>query len=349
MAWVVFHLLKIHENQNSYNKNTLHVSILIAVRNEAPNIIMLINQILSQSYSLFELIIIDDHSTDDTLSLLKKNTNSKVKWYQLPVDKKGKKEAIKFGLTKCNYPWVILTDADAKHEKDWLVSYISKMTDEAIIVAPVFININQSNFFQHFQQLDYAAMQYLTIASIIAKKPFLCSGANMAIPKNRAIELYNTIQTSFPSGDDVFLLHKHVELKGNVILNLLPSSVVFVPSTKSFVNFLQQRLRWASKAKYYKNTVALLISLLIFLLNFCLLVGIVWSIFYLPLLKIIFAFYFIKMFIDLPLFSIGNKIIPLHKKWYLYYPLVSLTYFLYISTIAILSLIVPIKWKNRTW
>lgn len=349
MVWVVFHLLKTDENHNSYNKNTKHVSILIAVRNEAPNIIFLINQILKQSYSLFELIIIDDHSTDETISLLNKITNSKVKWYQLPKGKKGKKEAIKFGLTKCNYPWVILTDADAKHEKDWLLSYISKMTDEAVIVAPVFININQSNFFQHFQQLDYAALQYITIAAIIAKKPFLCSGANMAIPKNRAIELYDTIQTSIPSGDDVFLLHKHVEQKGNVILNLLPSSVVFVPSTKRFVNFLQQRLRWASKAKNYKNTVALWVSFLIFLLHFCLLQGIVWGIFYSSLLKITFALLFIKMLIDLPLFIVGNKIIPLHKKWYFYYPLVSLTYFLYISTIAILSFIVPIKWKNRTW
>ncbi|MGQ9848267.1 MAG: glycosyltransferase [Bacteroidales bacterium] len=323
--------------------------MLVAVRNEAPNIESLISQILEQSYSLFELIIIDDHSTDETISLLKKHTNSKIKWYQLPEGKKGKKEAIKFGLTKCNYPWIILTDADAKFQKDWLLSYISKMTKEAIIVSPVFIEIKNSSFFEYFQQLDFAAMQYITIAAIIAKKPFLCSGANIAIPKNRAIELYNTIQISIPSGDDVFLLHKHIELKGNVVLNVLPSSVVFVPSTKKFVNFLQQRLRWASKAKYYKNRIALYTSLLIFLIHFCLLIGLIWGIKNSELLTIIFAFFIIKMLIDLPLFIVGNKIIPLHKKWYFYYPLVSLTYFLYISTIAILSFIVPIKWKNRTW
>lgn len=345
---MAFHLLKINK-KSIQNLTPKPISILIAVRNEASNIHHFLDQILRQSYSLYEIVIIDDHSIDETISILKRIQNPKLKWFQLPNNKAGKKEAIKFGLSKCNYSWVIFTDADVTLKNDWLVSYIPHTNKEVMIISPVFIQPKLINFIQMFQHLDFAAMQYITFASIISKTPFLCSGANMAVPKNKAIEFYNHINTSIPSGDDIFLLHKHVEEKGEVTLNIQPSSIVTVNACDSFINALKQRIRWASKAKFYKNKIAIFISLLIFTIHLGLLIGIAWGIFHLPLLIFTILLIFIKMIIDLPIFFIGNNIIPLQKKWQQYYPLVSLTYILYISTIAIWALIAPITWKNRTW
>mgnify|MGYP000866156337 FL=1 len=349
MVWIAVHLLIATKKQHSFNSIIKPVSILIAVRNEEKNIHFLLYQLLNQSYSLFEIVIVDDHSTDETINKLKKITHTKLKWYQLPDGKEGKKEAIKYGLTKCTYAWVIMTDADVKMQNDWLSSNISKMSEEAIIVSPVYVEVKKATYFNMFQQLDFAAMQYLTIASIIAKKPFMCSGANLAIPKTKALELYQAIDTSIPSGDDVFLLHKYIEQKGNVIANVLHSSAVSVPASYNLRNFIYQRLRWASKAKYYKNAMAIFVASIIFIIHFGLLIGMVWGAFNNTLLFIIFALIIIKLFIDLPLFISGKKIIPLHKKWLYYYPFVSLTYILYISTIAFWSFVVPVKWKNRTW
>lgn len=349
MVWIVVSLINASKNKLNSNIHPKPVSILIAVRNEAKNIVFLIDQILHQSYALFEVIIIDDHSTDETISILQNNEHLKIKWYQLPEGMEGKKAAIKFGLTKCQYPWIIMTDADVKLKKDWLSSYVCSIYEEAFIVAPVFVEVNKPSLFSIFQQLDYAAMQYITIATIFANKPFICSGANIAIPKGIAIKLYETIDTSIPSGDDVFLLHNHVKQKGKVTVNIFPSSALSVNANINFSNFIHQRLRWASKAKYYKNTTAIFISIITFLVHFALLVGLVWGFILPPLLQITFILLIIKMIIDLPLFIIGNKIISLHKKWLLYYPFVSFTYFLYISTIAIGSFFYSIKWKNRTW
>lgn len=349
MAWIVVHLLRAAKKQISFNSFIKPVSVLIAVRNEAKNLDFLLNQLLNQSYSLFEVIVVDDHSTDKTIEKLQNISHPKLTWLSLPIGKEGKKEAIKLGLTKCNYPWVIMTDADVKMQNDWLTSNISQMNEEAIIVSPVYVEVKQATFFKIFQQLDYAAMQYITLATIIAKKPFMCSGANLAIPKAKALALYEAIDTSIPSGDDVFLLHKHIALKGKVKANLSPSSALSINPSDKLSDFIFQRLRWASKAKFYKNGTAIFIASLVFLIHFGLLIALIRGFFYPQMLLYWGAFILIKMLIDLPVFILGSRIVPLYKTWYFFYPLVSLIYFLYISTIAIWSLILPVKWKNRTW
>lgn len=325
------------------------VSILVAVRNEEKNIAHFIDQLITQTYKFFEVIIIDDHSTDKTLEQIQKVDDFRIDVYSLPMGKNGKKEALKYGLNFVTSDWVVFTDADVYITSDWLTSYIAHFKNKAFILAPVFIKTNKNTFFQLFQQLDFAAMQYITIASVFARKTFMCNGANMALDTQTARQIYADFNTAIPSGDDVFVLHEHLKNKGQIRLNLCPSSIVYIEPQKSLSELINQRLRWASKAKYYKNSMALFVSLIVFLPNFYLILLSVGTLFFPPLSIALILFFFIKIMIDFPLFYTGNKIIPLNRKWIFYYPFISFIYFLYISTVGISSLFAPINWKNRKW
>jgi hypothetical protein len=53
------------------SNQTPRVSVLVPARNEARNIKTCLSSILSQDYPDFEVIVLDDHSTDKTLEILR--------------------------------------------------------------------------------------------------------------------------------------------------------------------------------------------------------------------------------------------------------------------------------------
>lgn len=349
IAWIVFSLVKLFFYKSEQEIFPKKISILVAVRNEEENISQFIKQILNQSYKFFEIIIVDDHSIDNTLISLKKIHDEKLFVFSLPEGRHGKKEALKYGLNFVTGEWVVFTDADVCVEEDWLESYIPFTNSEALVVAPVFIQTSKNNFFQLFQQLDFAAMQYITIASVFAKNPFICNGANMALGTKTAKHIYSNLNTAIPSGDDVFVLHEHLRNKGQVRLNFSPSSIAFIKPNKTLSEFIVQRLRWASKAKYYKNTMAILVSLIIFISNFYILILFISSFYVHSTLIALSLFFLVKLIIEFTLFYVGNKIIALNRNWFLFFPFISLIYFLYISIVGISSVFMPISWKKRKW
>jgi len=349
IQWNVYYLLKCFNLKPFRQSIAQKVSVLVAVRNEEMHIKSFIFQMLQQSYSNFELILINDHSTDETKNIITSFNDYRIKCYDLPAHLIGKKNAIKYGLSLCNTDWVIFTDADVELKNDWLVSYINYLDNEVMVIAPVQLKIEKHRFGDVFQQLDFAAMQFITMASTIARKAFMCNGANMALHKNRALNYIQTLNMAIPSGDDVFILHQHIQQGGKVYLNISPSSVVSIKPAATFKEFVLQRLRWASKAKYYKNSRAVFISWFIFIIHFYLFVGLIASIVYHALLPWIALFLIIKMLIDFPLFWVGQRLISMYRQWYAFYPFVSLIYFLYISTIAIVATFSPVVWKNRKW
>ena len=68
---------------------TTKVTVLIAARNEETNINKTLDDLLAQDYpaELTEIIIVDDHSTDDTADIIRSYAGRGVKLMQLNEDK----------------------------------------------------------------------------------------------------------------------------------------------------------------------------------------------------------------------------------------------------------------------
>jgi chlorobactene glucosyltransferase len=93
------------------------ISVIIPARNEARNIRRCVDQLLAQSYRSFELIVINDHSTDDTLAILEemaaRDTRLRVIQSEaLPPGWKGKPHALVQGVRESRGDWLCFIDAD---------------------------------------------------------------------------------------------------------------------------------------------------------------------------------------------------------------------------------------------
>src|SRR6185503_4863165 len=140
----------------------LNISVIVAARNEEENIGSLLSSLESQTYPrhLFEVIVVDDHSTDNTATIA--NGFSFVKLIRLEFDNINsyKKKAIETGIAAASGDLIVITDADCVVLPGWLktIAAFKKETDAVFIAAPVLIE-NKSPLLQTFQSLDFMVLQ----------------------------------------------------------------------------------------------------------------------------------------------------------------------------------------------
>ena len=242
------------------------ISILIPARNEEANISACLQSILQQNYpsSLFEIIVINDHSTDCTaemvlqLQVLHPNItllhladfvkNEPVNAY--------KKKALEVGIAHAIGELIITTDADCITLPNWLLSIASLYETQhpKCIAAPVHFH-KEKNLLERFQSLDYAGTMILTGAGIHARTFRLSNGANLAYPK----AVFEEIQgfqgiNHLASGDDMLLAHKIAERYPHGIAFLKnPEATVLTTAKTNWREFWQQRIRWATKSTAYRE------------------------------------------------------------------------------------------------
>lgn len=106
------------------------VSIIVPARNEERNLPTLLPCLLAQRYPNFELIVVDDKSTDATPVILAEwaaldSRLRVVSGRELPPGWKGKPHALHQGVQVARGDWFLFTDADTQHSPFSLSSSIS--------------------------------------------------------------------------------------------------------------------------------------------------------------------------------------------------------------------------------
>ncbi|HQS04566.1 MAG TPA: glycosyltransferase, partial [Daejeonella sp.] len=191
------------------------VSILIAARNEEDKIFNTIKDILAQDYpaDLVELIVVDDHSSDQTSEIVLSFADRGVKLIVLNEDKplnSYKKKAITEAIKLSDSELIITTDADCRMSPAWLKTIIGfyESGDYKMISSPV-IYFEEKSYFEEMQTLDFLFLSGLGAAGIGNKMPSTCSGANLAYQREVFYELkgFQGID-ELASGDDELFLHK---------------------------------------------------------------------------------------------------------------------------------------------
>ncbi len=246
-----------------YWKPFTFATILIPARNEAADISSCINSILEQNFppNQFEIIVIDDHSEDGTVSIIENFPSKNITVLKLAdfPEMKGKhykKAAIELGIKNAKGNLIITTDADCIAPPNWLALMVSLFEKKKakFIAAPVNFH-NEKNTFERFQSLDYIGMMGVTGAGIHSKKLSLCNGANLAYSKESflAIGGFEGI-SQIASGDDMLLLEKFQQIFPEDIYFLKNKEATISTHAQSTLNsFVNQRLRWAAKTSHYKN------------------------------------------------------------------------------------------------
>jgi cellulose synthase/poly-beta-1,6-N-acetylglucosamine synthase-like glycosyltransferase len=269
-----------------FNENELpFVSIIIAARNEEKNIGACIQSIIDQSYppNKFEILVTDDHSTDGTVSIIQSFKKENIHVFHLAdylenrVLNSYKKKSIETALRFAKGEIIVTTDADCVAPKKWvetLVDFYKEKNAAFVALLVTFRNplLNDSflkKFFKIFQSLDFMTLQGTTGASVHKKFLNMCNGANLAYEKKAFYDVngFDGIDR-IASGDDMLLMHK-IQQKYPDRIFFLKSKDIIVETkpVQTIKEFMNQRIRWASKTNKYTDKKIIAVLMLVYLLN----------------------------------------------------------------------------------
>ena len=321
-------------------KSDVKISVLIAARNEGKNIKNLLQSLYNQSFSkeYFEVIIIDDHSDDDTISEIenfaKEYKDFNLKFFK--AEKEGKKAAISQALHLAENELILVTDADCVLPNTWIESIVEfyKKENCKMILAPVLLS-PADTFFEKIQVLEHLSLIGSTAGSAAIGFPVMCNGANMAYERTAALDVEKFRKDfNIASGDDMFLMEQFVKNYGHKNVKFLLSKAAIV-KTK----------RWVSKAKSYTNWKIIATALIVFFFNLSA-ISLLISAFFNPTLWIYyFLLTILKFFIDFPLLKNITHFMNQENllKWTL--PL-EFIYPFYVVFTAISGMLINVKWKR---
>lgn len=283
------------------------ISVIVPARNEENNIGNLIEDLQQQSYpkNLFEIIIVDDHSDDNTAEIVKKYPGIRLVQLSGLSINSYKKKAIETGIMISSNNWIVTTDADCQLHRDWLrtITCFIEEKKPVLVAGPVAMTSDNS-LLQSFQSIDFMMLQGITGAAIHKNIHSMGNGANLAYNKAVFAEVggFGGID-HIASGDDMLLMYKIWKKHPDRVSYLKSeTAIVTTCAEKTWKAFFNQRIRWASKAKKYEDKKMFPILLMVYLFNcsfIALLIAGFWEHRYWLYLAGMFAG---KILVELPLF-----------------------------------------------
>ena len=345
-------ILSRNYNRDAILRQAKKVSVLIAARNEGKNIEKLLQSLYNQTFDKenFEVIIVDDHSDDDTFGISEsfKVSHPEMSLKLLKATGSGKKQAISQALHAADNEVVIVTDADCELPAKWiekmLAFYIAK--DLKMLLGPVLLS-PADTLFEKLQVLEHMSLIASTAGSAAIGMPVMCNGANMMYDRKSALNVEkDRTDMKLASGDDMFLMEQFIARFGSKAIGFFLNREVIVktatmPNLKAF---FRQRTRWTSKTKAYTNWKIIATALTVFLFNLSIVFFFVAG-FFMPVFWAFYVLYVImKTLIDYPIIRRISAFMKQKKLKFWTLPL-EFIYPLYVVFTAFAGMFGNIKWK----
>jgi biofilm PGA synthesis N-glycosyltransferase PgaC len=339
-------LLKIYRSLltiKSFNTTTnpsIFVSVVVACRNEQKNLPRLLKSLSAQNYpdELFEVIIVNDNSTDKTFETASDFCDIK---NIVVINNKGtgKKQAIRTGIEASTGKLIITTDADCRMGEKWIrtIAAFYEKQKADMIICPVQLG-TRPGFFARFQELEFLSLQGITAGTVQGEKATMCNGANLSFTREAYLNNSDKLHDEINSGDDVFLLHSLKKNNSNILWLESPDAIVTTTSSSTISSFLKQRTRWISKGKAYSDGFTILLGVVTFLAILLQISLLVAGIFYPEFLWVFLAVFLLK---SVPDFLILHNTAKRYGKRRLMNWLIpsQLVYPFYVFSVVIYSLI----------
>ncbi|WP_341227531.1 glycosyltransferase [uncultured Arcticibacterium sp.] len=236
----------------------LGVSIIVAAWNELDNLKELLPLLDNQEYPNFEIVVVDDRSSDGTYDYLRTNEGayknlSFVNVKALPEHFTAKKYAVTMGIKKATKEVILLTDADCRPlSKNWIKEMVAKLSDGKEVVlgfSPYNKYPGILNAFIRYETFQ-TALQYMSFAKVGI--PFMGVGRNLMYRRecfwqNKG---FSTHMGLLSGDDDLFI--NEVSKGSNTEIALNYDSYVSSEPKTTFDSWVTQKRRHLSVGKKYK-------------------------------------------------------------------------------------------------
>lgn len=256
----IFSKFSFFQNKIQHKSNFSEpVSVIICAKNEEKNIASLIEILLNQNYPNYEILIIDDASSDKTQEIIEtyQLSNSKIKLVKVENNEAfwgNKKWALTLGIKASKHENLLFTDADCKPaSENWIQEMTKNFQNEKTIILGYspYQKVKNSwlNKLIRFETL-FTALQYFSWAK--KGRAYMGVGRNLAYKKS---EFFN--QNGFVnhikvhSGDDDLFVNAASNNK-NTAIEFSKDSFVLSKPKRTWKDWILQKRRHLTTARYYK-------------------------------------------------------------------------------------------------
>ncbi len=328
------------------------VSLIVALRNEEHNLEELVRNLEGIAYAQdkFEVILINDHSEDQTLSKLTALTRDLhcVRVLDLPPSIAGKKGALQYGISHAKFEIIATTDGDCQFSKHWLACIASYYNDDATKMVAGGVKLTGENsFFSRLQKTEFISLVGTTAATIGLGHPVMCNGANLSFRKEIFYEVKGYEDNlNVASGDDEFLMRKIFARypTGIRFLNYY-EAVVSSRAQLTAVALFNQRLRWAGKWKHNSDPLTKLLAVFVLIAQVAFLTVIARNII---TLDSGITFLILKIFFDGIFLAWVGRFLDRTFDVIAFFAL-QILHPLYVIAVGVSSLLLSYSWKERNY
>ena len=245
------------------------ISLIICCKNELENLQNHLSLFLGQDYPKFEVVVINDCSTDGTKEFLEEQSMLYKHLKTVNVEPNetfwsNKKYALTLGIKATKHDHLVFTDADCKPVSNQWLKHMSKFDFEKQIIlgySPYEQKAGFLNLLIRFETV-FTAIQYLSWA--IFSKPYMGVGRNLAYKKSLFFEKNGFVNhIKIRSGDDDLFINETAK-KSNTQIQIHPESFVFSIPKMTWAEWIYQKRRHITTSTYYKWTDKIKLSLFYF-------------------------------------------------------------------------------------
>jgi len=269
--WLFFSRLAFFKSADQSRSQTQPVSVIVCARDEAANLATNLPGILVQTYpTTHEVIVVNDNSVDESKYVIAELQKSfkNLQHVELKHEAKGipgKKYPLSIGIKEAKHEVLLLTDSDCVPASEF---WIQKMQEAYTNGVEVVLGygayhkkpglLNKLIRFETFQ----SALQFLSFA--LAGLPYMGVGRNLSYKKGLFFQVKGFSSLNhIPSGDDDLFINK-VANKKNTAIVIHPDAITLSEPKKTFGDWIKQKNRHYTTAKYYKRVHKFLLGLFSF-------------------------------------------------------------------------------------
>ena len=241
------------------------VTVIVCFRNEATHLEATLRGILAQDYPHFELLAVDDNSTDASVAIVRylQDRHPQLRLLQPGPTRPGKKDALTAGIRAARHPLLLLTDADCTPASDyWLRYMIAPLARGYQLVLGCSPYRNQPGLLAWWQRYEatQTALQYQGLARL--GHPYMGVGRNLAYHRNFFMAAGGFTAHAHQLGGDDDLLVNGYAVPSLTARVTDPAAWTYSEPTRTWRAYLRQKARHQSVGIHYRPHHQLLLGLL---------------------------------------------------------------------------------------